>query len=129
MWALLNGEYPVYNIRDLRQRAGLTQEKLAEGADLHLVYISQVERGTKAVSIEALCRSRSLWVSPCPISCAASEGTSGLQSVAAEYSVYPMNLDSGCNKFSRSGEAAVYKDCKGNVVVWPGRESALEKFV
>jgi len=40
-----------------------------------------------------------------------------------------MNLDSGCIKFSRSGEAAVYKDCKDNVVVWPGRESALEKFV
>ncbi len=51
------------NIRDLRQRSGLTQEKLAEGADLHPVYISQVERGTKAVSIEALWRlSKSLYV-------------------------------------------------------------------
>jgi transcriptional regulator with XRE-family HTH domain len=42
------------NIRKARRRAGLTQEQLAEAADLHPVYISQVERGTKAVSVEAL---------------------------------------------------------------------------
>jgi len=42
------------NIRKARRRAGLTQEQLAERADLHPVYISQLERGTKAVSIEAL---------------------------------------------------------------------------
>lgn len=42
------------NIRKARRRAILTQELLAERADLHPVYISQVERGTKAVSIEAL---------------------------------------------------------------------------
>lgn len=42
------------NIRQLRSRAGLTQEQLAERADLHPVYISQVERGTKAISVEAL---------------------------------------------------------------------------
>jgi len=42
------------NIRTLRKRAGLTQEDLAERADLHPVYISQIERGTKAVSVEAL---------------------------------------------------------------------------
>jgi transcriptional regulator with XRE-family HTH domain len=34
--------------------AGLTQERLAEKADLHPVYISHVERGIKAVSVEAL---------------------------------------------------------------------------
>jgi transcriptional regulator with XRE-family HTH domain len=42
------------NIRAFRKRASLTQEDLAERADLHPVYISQIERGTKAVSIEAL---------------------------------------------------------------------------
>ena len=42
------------NIRHFRQKAALSQEALAEKADLHPVYISQVERGTKAVSIEAL---------------------------------------------------------------------------
>ena len=31
-----------------------SQERLAEKADLHPVYISQVERGIKAVSVEAL---------------------------------------------------------------------------
>jgi transcriptional regulator with XRE-family HTH domain len=42
------------NIRSFRKKAGLTQEKLAEKADLHPVYISQVESGSKAVSVEAL---------------------------------------------------------------------------
>ncbi|MEI6391398.1 MAG: helix-turn-helix transcriptional regulator [Verrucomicrobiota bacterium] len=52
------------NIRTLRKRAGLSQEKLGEKADLHPVYISQVERGVKAVSVEALWKlSRALQVS------------------------------------------------------------------
>jgi XRE family transcriptional regulator, regulator of sulfur utilization len=42
------------NIRALRKRAGLSQERLAEKADLHPVYMSQVECGKKAVSVEAL---------------------------------------------------------------------------
>jgi transcriptional regulator with XRE-family HTH domain len=42
------------NIRSFRKKASLTQEKLAEKADLHPVYISQVESGSKAVSVEAL---------------------------------------------------------------------------
>jgi transcriptional regulator with XRE-family HTH domain len=42
------------NVRSFRKRAGLSQKKLAEKADLHPVYISHVERGTKAVSVEAL---------------------------------------------------------------------------
>ena len=42
------------NIRSLRTAAQITQEKLAEKADLHPVYISQVERGEKAVSVEAV---------------------------------------------------------------------------
>ena len=52
------------NIRTLRKRAGLSKEKLGEKADLHPVYISQVERGVKAVSVEALWKlSRALQVS------------------------------------------------------------------
>ena len=42
------------NVRTFRKKAGLSQERLAEKAELHPVYISQVERGTKAVSVEAL---------------------------------------------------------------------------
>ena len=36
------------NVRTFRKNAGLSQESLAEKADLHPVYISQVERGAKA---------------------------------------------------------------------------------
>jgi transcriptional regulator with XRE-family HTH domain len=42
------------NVRSFRKRAGLSQEKFGEKAKLHPVFISQVERGTKAVSVEAL---------------------------------------------------------------------------
>ena len=41
------------NIRRFRQKAKLTQEELAEKADFHPVYISQIEGGHKALSIEA----------------------------------------------------------------------------
>ena len=41
-------------MRSLRKEAGLSQESLAERAELHPVYISQVERGVKAVSVEGL---------------------------------------------------------------------------
>jgi transcriptional regulator with XRE-family HTH domain len=52
------------NVRALRRKAHLSQEKLAEKADLHPVYISQMERGAKAVSVEALWKlSRALHVS------------------------------------------------------------------
>jgi transcriptional regulator with XRE-family HTH domain len=42
------------NVRSFRKRAGLSQKELAEKADLHPGFISQVECGTKAVSLEAL---------------------------------------------------------------------------
>jgi XRE family transcriptional regulator, regulator of sulfur utilization len=52
------------NVRSFRKKAGLSQERLAEKAELHPVYISQVERGQKAVSVEALWKlSRALHVS------------------------------------------------------------------
>ena len=37
-------------------RARLTQEKLAEQADLHPVYVGEVERGEQTVSVHALMR-------------------------------------------------------------------------
>jgi transcriptional regulator with XRE-family HTH domain len=43
-------------IRFYRKRAGLTQEKLAELADLNPKYIGEIERGEKIISIEALLR-------------------------------------------------------------------------
>jgi transcriptional regulator with XRE-family HTH domain len=42
------------NIRSLREKAGLTRKKLAEKADLHPVYLGQVENGHKAISVAAL---------------------------------------------------------------------------
>jgi XRE family transcriptional regulator, regulator of sulfur utilization len=44
------------NLRVYRKLSGLSQEKLAEKADLHPVYISAVERGAKTISVDALCR-------------------------------------------------------------------------
>ena len=50
-------------MRSLRQEAGLSQESLAEKAELHPVCIKQAECGGKGVSVEALCRlSRALRV-------------------------------------------------------------------
>ena len=43
-------------IRRFRKQAGLSQEKLAEKADLHPVYIGELERGEETASISALLR-------------------------------------------------------------------------
>jgi transcriptional regulator with XRE-family HTH domain len=43
-------------IRKHRKAAKMSQEKLAEKADLHPVYFGQVERGEQAVSVYALVR-------------------------------------------------------------------------
>ena len=43
-------------IRDLRRKRGLTQEQLAELADLSVPYISHLERGTKTPSLAVLVR-------------------------------------------------------------------------
>jgi XRE family transcriptional regulator, regulator of sulfur utilization len=43
-------------IRRFRKTAGLSQEKLAEKADLHPVYIGELERGEEAASVHALLR-------------------------------------------------------------------------
>ena len=44
------------NVRIFRKKARLSQETLAEKADLHSVYISQVERADRAVTIDSLLR-------------------------------------------------------------------------
>jgi transcriptional regulator with XRE-family HTH domain len=43
-------------IRKYRKAAEMTQEKLAEKADLHPVYFGQVERGEQVASVHALVR-------------------------------------------------------------------------
>ena len=43
-------------IRHHRNAVGMSQEKLAEKANLHPVYFGQVERGEQTVSIYALMR-------------------------------------------------------------------------
>ena len=42
------------NITILREKQGLTQEKLAELADLHRAYIGQIERGEKNIGLKNL---------------------------------------------------------------------------
>jgi len=43
-------------IRKYRKAAKTSQEKLAEKADLHPVYLGQVERGEQVASVHALVR-------------------------------------------------------------------------
>jgi XRE family transcriptional regulator, regulator of sulfur utilization len=43
-------------VRKYRKRAKLTQERLAEKADLHPVYVGELERGEQTVSVHALMR-------------------------------------------------------------------------
>lgn len=43
-------------IRDLRRKRGLTQEQLAELADLSTPYVSHLERGSKKASLAVLVR-------------------------------------------------------------------------
>ena len=42
------------NIMIIRERQGLTQEKLAELAGLHRAYIGQIERGEKNIGLKNL---------------------------------------------------------------------------
>ncbi|MBF5056584.1 XRE family transcriptional regulator [Alcanivorax sp. 521-1] len=44
------------NLKRLRQERGLSQEKLAEMADFHRTYVSQLERCVTNISIDGLDR-------------------------------------------------------------------------
>ena len=44
------------SLRTRRKQLGLSQEKLAEKAELHPKYVSEVERGNKTISLDALFR-------------------------------------------------------------------------
>ena len=44
------------SIRRCREGAGLSQEQLAEKADLHPVYVGKIERGEQWISLHALLR-------------------------------------------------------------------------
>ena len=53
------------SIRRCRSQAGMSQEKLAEKADLHPVYIGKIERGEQWISLHALLRvARALRIRP-----------------------------------------------------------------
>ncbi len=55
-------------LRSLRLTAGLTQEHLAERADLHTTYIGQLERGEKNATVETICKlAKALKVAPSQI--------------------------------------------------------------
>lgn len=43
-------------IRETRKAAGISQEKLAEKAELHHNFIGEVERGEKTISVDSLMR-------------------------------------------------------------------------
>ena len=52
-------------LRDLRQRAGLSQEALADAAEVDRTYVSLLERGLRQPTLETLFSlSRALNVSP-----------------------------------------------------------------
>lgn len=53
------------SVRELRTAAGLTQEGLADAAELDRSYVGSVERGERNLSIENVCRlARAIGVSP-----------------------------------------------------------------
>lgn len=43
-------------VRALRKKAGMTQEALAHASGLHWTYVSQIERGTRNLSLKNILR-------------------------------------------------------------------------
>jgi transcriptional regulator with XRE-family HTH domain len=44
------------NLRTLRRRVGLSQEALADRAQVHRTYVGAIERAHRNISIELICR-------------------------------------------------------------------------
>jgi len=44
------------SVKAWRKRLGMSQEQLAERADLHRTYVSDVERGARNLSLESITR-------------------------------------------------------------------------
>lgn len=52
-------------LRDLRHKAGLSQEELADRASIHPTYVSQIERGLKSPTMRMLAKlAKALGTSP-----------------------------------------------------------------
>ena len=52
-------------LRELRLERGVSQEKLAEMANLHRNYVGVLERGVQSASLDAICKlARALKVKP-----------------------------------------------------------------
>lgn len=52
-------------MRELREKAGLTQEALADAADLHWSYVGQIERGERNLTYKNVLKlARGLSVAP-----------------------------------------------------------------
>ncbi len=50
----MSGKRLGMNVKRIREQRGLTQAALADKADMHRVYVAQIEAGTKIPSIPAL---------------------------------------------------------------------------
>ncbi len=58
------------NVRLTRESLGISQEQLAELAELHRTYIGSVERGERNISLQNVERlARALKASPCDLIC------------------------------------------------------------
>lgn len=56
-------------VRDFRQMRGLTQEKLAEAAELSVPYVSHIERGQEKQALAPLLKLPARWTSLWTPSC------------------------------------------------------------
>lgn len=66
-------------MRQLRLAGDLTQERLAEAAELHTTYVSQLERGLRNVSLQAIFRiAAGLGVPPSALMAVAEEHAASL---------------------------------------------------
>lgn len=63
------------NVREMRERKGLTQEKLAEKAELDRTYVSDIERGTRNLGLNNVARLATALGSTCSELCKGIDST------------------------------------------------------